>query len=119
MTDTRDDITVGLVCYTESRHDCFSFAAKVKEIRKDANLIVGGVHANTLDEQILSKYPFVDIVSRCESEDTVLEVLQGRPLKVIFRRKFSFIWFYLKGFFRNPVAIFSRIIKTVLPVLGK
>lgn len=81
ICNSKNKIIVGLTCYTESRFDCFEFGKKVKVARPDAKLIVGGVHVDTLDELILRYYPFVDIVARGESEETVLDIIRNKPLK--------------------------------------
>lgn len=78
----RSDI-IGLVCYTESRFYCFNFAKKLKRLRPASRIIIGGPHVNTLDELILSYYPFVDVVVRNESEETMLEIVKDRPLDEI------------------------------------
>jgi len=80
---TEEDVFVGLVCYTESRFECFAFAKEVKKARPDATIIIGGVHADNLDELILKYYPFVDIVTRGESEETLLEIVNKKPLNEI------------------------------------
>lgn len=74
---------LGLTCYTESRFEVFGFAAKAKKANPDCTVIVGGPHVQTLDVLILKRYPFVDIVVRLEGEETVLEILNNKPLKDI------------------------------------
>ena len=71
---------IGLVCYTESRFQCFEFAQRLKQINPAARVIIGGPHVNTLDELILRKYPFLDIVVRMEGEEAVSDIARGRPL---------------------------------------
>jgi magnesium-protoporphyrin IX monomethyl ester (oxidative) cyclase len=70
---------VGLICYTYNRHQCFDFAKKVKETNPYCKLIVGGAHVIDLDEKILQYYPFIDVVCRGEGEETVLEIVKGKP----------------------------------------
>jgi len=74
---------VGLTSYTYTRFQCFDFARKVKEVNPYCKLIIGGAHANALDEKILQYYPFVDAVCRGEGEETMLEIIKGKPLKDI------------------------------------
>lgn len=70
---------VGLSCYTQSRFQVFDFARKVKEANPKCKLIVGGPHIDNLDKQILSHYPFIDVASRGESEQTILDIVNGKP----------------------------------------
>lgn len=79
----RDSDVVGLVCYTESRFQTFNFAEKVKSINPDAKIIIGGPHATALDEAILQHYPIVDAVVRHEGEETVLDIVRGKPWEQI------------------------------------
>lgn len=74
---------VGLTCYTYNRHLCFSFAKKAKENNPECTLIIGGAHVTDLDEKILHYYPFVDIVCRGEGEETMLDIVKGKPLSDI------------------------------------
>ncbi|MFH1771958.1 MAG: radical SAM protein [Candidatus Omnitrophota bacterium] len=78
-----DSDIVGLVCYTESRFECFGFADKVKQINPACKIIVGGPHVATLDEKILQHYRFIDVVVRMEGEETVLDIVNGKPFKKI------------------------------------
>lgn len=89
---------VGLMCYTESRFQCFNFAAKVKQSNPDCKVVVGGPHVNALDEKILQHYPFVDAVGRMEGEETVLNIVQGRPFEQIL----GITWRNNGNIVRNP-----------------
>lgn len=72
---------VALTSYTYTRFQCFDFARRLKEVNPNCKLIVGGPHANVLDEKIIQYYPFVDAVCRGEGENTILEIINGNPLK--------------------------------------
>ncbi|TAN43407.1 MAG: radical SAM protein [Nitrospirae bacterium] len=74
---------LGLICYTESRFEVFDLARRVKTANPSCLIMVGGAHVQTLDREILLHYPFIDYVVRMEGEETVLEIIQGRPLKEI------------------------------------
>lgn len=74
---------IGLVCYTESRFQCFDFARKVKEESPDCTIVIGGPHAAALDMQILKNYPFVDVIIRGEGEDALLDLVKGKPWEQI------------------------------------
>lgn len=68
---------IGLACYTDTRHYCFNFAKRVKELYPDKFLVVGGPHCFSLDQLILKHYPFVDAVIRGEGEQSLLDLVQG------------------------------------------
>ena len=68
---------VGLACYTDTRHYCFNFAKRVKELYPDKLLVVGGPHCFSLDQLILKHYPFVDAVIRGEGEQSLLDLAKG------------------------------------------
>lgn len=100
---TSSDI-IGLTCYTESRFECFSFGEKVKQTNPTCRLIVGGPHVNTLDEQILRYYPFIDAIVRGEGEETVLEMVKGRPFEEIL----GITWSNNGRVVRNPDRPIAR-----------
>lgn len=74
---------VGLPCYTDTRFYCFDFAEDAKKINPNTLLILGGPHVYFLDELILKKYPSVDLIVRGEGEETLLEIINGKPFKDI------------------------------------
>lgn len=74
---------IGIICYTESRFEVFEFARRVKHANPSCRIMIGGAHIQTLDEMVLRHYPFVDYIVRMEGEQTVLEIVQGRPLEEI------------------------------------
>lgn len=90
LDKVRGSDILGLVCYTESRFQCFDFAKRAKMINPSCRIIVGGPHVNTLDREILNHYPWVDVVVRSEGEQTLLEIVKGKSLEEIrgisFRR---------------------------------
>ena len=79
LEKARGSDIVGMVCYTESRFEVFSFAAKAKKVNPDCKVLVGGAHVQTLDRLTLKHYPQVDIVVRMEGEETVLDIVKGKP----------------------------------------
>lgn len=74
---------VGLSVYTDTRFYCFDFAKKIKEVNPKCTLIVGGPHVYSLDKLILEHYPFIDVLVRGEGEETVEEIIKGKPYKDI------------------------------------
>lgn len=93
---------VGLSCFADTRFYCFDFAQKVKKINPKCLLIIGGPHTFTLDDLILRHHPFIDILVRGEGEETLLEIVEGKP-----REKIQGIT-YKKGrkIVRNPIRPF-------------
>lgn len=71
---------VGLSCFADTRFYCFDFAKKVKKKNPKCLLVVGGPHTFVMDEEILKHYPFIDILVRGEGEETLLEIVRGKPL---------------------------------------
>jgi anaerobic magnesium-protoporphyrin IX monomethyl ester cyclase len=62
----------------------------MNEVDKLANLcpenvqiILGGIHASSLPDEVLTSHPKIDLVVRREGEDTIVEILEGKPLKEI------------------------------------
>jgi anaerobic magnesium-protoporphyrin IX monomethyl ester cyclase len=98
LEKAKDADIVGLVCYTESRFQCFDFADQVKQINPACQVIVGGPHVNTLDELIIRHYPSVDAVVRMEGEETLLGLVQGRPFEQIL----GITWRKHGEIIRNP-----------------
>jgi len=95
---------VGLICYTYNRHQCFDFGRKIKIINPHCKLIIGGPHASALDEKILQYYPFVDVVCRGEGEETMLEIIKGKP----FRDIKGITWINNGKIIRNPDRPFRK-----------
>lgn len=83
LNKMKDTDILGLTCFTESRFEVFNFAARAKQANPCCMIIVGGPHVQTLDKEVLAHYPFVDIVVRGEGEETVLDLVNKKPLKEI------------------------------------
>src|SRR3989344_3022656 len=54
-------------------------------------IIFGGIHASSMPEEVLRNYPRINFVVRGEGEETILKILEGKPLEKIdgvsFRKK--------------------------------
>ena len=68
---------VGITSFTETRANALKTAAIIKEIDPQIKLILGGVHATLMYQQIMENYNFVDIISLGESEDTAVELFRA------------------------------------------
>ncbi|MFA6142124.1 MAG: radical SAM protein [Candidatus Omnitrophota bacterium] len=74
LRDESPDL-VGITCFTPS----FNSAVKIGRIAKDntkAKVILGGIHASSMPDEILEKYPEFDLLVIGEGEDTVMELCE-------------------------------------------
>jgi len=67
---------VGLNCMSMNRTSCFRLANMLKEINPEIKLIMGGVHASSMYEQILLNFP-VDAIVLGEGELTILPLIKA------------------------------------------
>ena len=67
---------VGISMNTEQRYAGLKCAEIVKGISKKILVVIGGVDPTFLDEEILKRCPYVDVVVRGEGEKTFLELLR-------------------------------------------
>jgi len=85
---------VGITSFTETRANALRTAAIAKEIDPRIKVILGGVHASLMYQQIMENYNFVDIISLGESENTVIELFRalrdgsdlGKVSGILYRR---------------------------------
>ena len=66
---------VGITSFTETRHHALKTAAIVKEVDPKIKTIMGGVHATLMYRQVMEHYPYIDIISLGESENTAVELM--------------------------------------------
>jgi anaerobic magnesium-protoporphyrin IX monomethyl ester cyclase len=71
---------IGITCYTPGRINALKIAKLIKEIRNEICVVMGGPHPTIMWKQILSNYPDVDICVIGEGEQTILEIVQKKPL---------------------------------------
>lgn len=95
---------VGLSCFADTRFCCFDFAQKIKRKNPKCLLVIGGPHTFMMDKLILKHYPFIDILIRGEGEETLLELVQGKPLEKILGITFK----KGKRIMRNPLRPFAK-----------
>lgn len=81
---TADADIVGLTAMTPSINTALKIARRIKSVKPDLPVVLGGPHATLLAEETLVAAPEVDIIVRGEAEETIIELLQalaeGRPL---------------------------------------
>jgi len=67
---------VGLSCVTMNRSSCFKLAKMIKKFRPKIKIIMGGVHATSLYEQILLNLP-IDAIVMGEGEVTTPQLVNA------------------------------------------
>lgn len=68
---------IGITCFTSTRFACFELTEIIKRVNKDINVLLGGVHATFLDQQIMENYPCVDMIIRGYGEGAFLDVIKA------------------------------------------
>ncbi len=74
--------TVGLTGVTTQIHGVHRVADIVKRVSPDSTVVVGGVHATALPDEVLSN-PSVDYVIRGEGEVSFAALVEGEPIESI------------------------------------
>jgi radical SAM superfamily enzyme YgiQ (UPF0313 family) len=85
---------VGINCVTPTRKRSVALAKLAKEVRPQAAVVLGGIHATFLARQLLETHPEIDYIVCGEGEQTALDLVrsvegQGDPAAVqglAFRR---------------------------------
>jgi anaerobic magnesium-protoporphyrin IX monomethyl ester cyclase len=95
---------VALSCFSDIRFDCFDLARDIKQANPGITVIIGGAHTYFLDREILSHYPFIDIIVRGEGEFTLREILSGNELSGIL----GITWRSTAGIIQNKPRPFSE-----------
>ena len=67
---------VGINCVTPLRMRSLALARLAKEVRPQAPVVFGGIHATFLAAQLLQTYPEIDYVVCGEGEQTLLELVR-------------------------------------------
>jgi anaerobic magnesium-protoporphyrin IX monomethyl ester cyclase len=77
----------GLSCWTANRRGVGYVAELLKSLRPQVPVVIGGPHATPLAKEMLAHHPSIDLVTRGESDHTLLEILErigtGRVLEGI------------------------------------
>jgi radical SAM superfamily enzyme YgiQ (UPF0313 family) len=82
VEEYRPDL-VGIACPTYARVPAFRIARMVKEYDPRITTLLGGHHPTLMSRQILTHYPYVDLICSGEGEYLTLELCQGVPWKDI------------------------------------
>jgi len=73
---------VGISALTQSAPSAYALAREIKTKIGDMPVIMGGIHATALPEEVASN-PYVDICVRGEGEETIREIISGKGLNEI------------------------------------
>ena len=74
---------IGFNCMTMNRTACFQLTKEIKELYpnpKEIDIIMGGVHASSMYEQIIKNIP-VDIIVTGEGEQNIVAVMEAIEMK--------------------------------------
>lgn len=74
---------VGITALSTGRKRALEIAREAKGIVPSAMVILGGAHPSIMYEQILTHYKDVDVVVIGEGEETLVEIVKGKPLAEI------------------------------------
>ena len=50
---------------------------------KNVKIILGGIHASSVPDDVLTNHPKIDLVVRREGEETIVEILENKPYEQI------------------------------------
>ena len=73
---------VGITAFTNQAPSAYKLAKNIKHKFKDSIIILGGIHATILPEEVIGN-PYIDICVRSEGEETVKEIVSGLKLDKI------------------------------------
>ncbi len=74
---------IGITCMTHNRKSALQWAKEIKAHLPDSRVIIGGVHASHLYQEILERCPAIDFVAVGEAETSLMELVRrldaGKP----------------------------------------
>ena len=74
---------IGTTSVTMNFHGASAILRDVKNINDNIITVIGGPHVTFTAEETLSEYPWIDIVARGEGDYTLVDIVNGLPLKDI------------------------------------
>lgn len=76
---------VSITMFSVNRVMGFTCIEKIHSLYPEAKIVVGGHHASALPEQLIQKYPFIQVVVG-EGEIALLDIVEGRETGKIVQR---------------------------------
>jgi len=73
---------IGISVLSHSAYSGYRIAEEIKKNMRDAVVILGGVHATAMPEEVITN-PYIDICVRGEGEEAIKEIVAGCPLSRI------------------------------------
>lgn len=73
---------VGVSALSQSVPVAYEIAKEIREKMQNAVIIVGGIHATAMPDEVAGK-PYIDICARGEGEETIKEIVSGVALENI------------------------------------
>lgn len=89
---------VGISSLTPGRHEAIRVARLVKQINPTCKTVLGGIHPTLMWQQVMQEYPHVDFIVRGEGEETLYDLVMGKPLSAIG----GLVWRKKKQVIHNP-----------------
>ena len=74
---------IGISILTPGRHQGLHIATEIKRLLPRSKTIFGNVHATIMWKQLMSQYKQVDYIARGEGEQTLYELVVGKPTSSI------------------------------------
>lgn len=68
---------VGMTCLTNNRSSCVKFSRLVKKHNQKIKVVLGGVHATIMHEQMLQNFPEIDVIVMGEGELTAVDLVRA------------------------------------------
>jgi anaerobic magnesium-protoporphyrin IX monomethyl ester cyclase len=76
-TAVADADVVGITAMTPTIGEALKIAKQVKQVRPDVKLVIGGPHVTLMPGETLSSSPYVDVVTRGEADETVVDLMRA------------------------------------------
>ena len=89
---------VGISSLTPGRLEATRVARLAKQMYPKSKTVLGGIHPTLMWQQIMQEYPEVDFIVRGEGEETLYDLVAGKPLPTIG----GLVWRKKKQVVHNP-----------------
>ena len=89
---------VGISSLTPGRLEAIKVSRLLKYMYPTCKTVLGGIHPTLMWQQIMQEYPEVDFIVRGEGEETLYDLVAGKPLPTIG----GLVWRKKKQVIHNP-----------------